>query len=80
MKKLIAILILSAALCGCAAAMPYIRGLWNIATLFCQNTHAERLGANAAEVFCREKKNVQPFYDELIPAKQAVARKLGIAK
>jgi len=67
-------------LASCAAMLPVIRGIVDIATLLCENSMSEQpkavLGGKTVKQFCRIEKNLKPFIDETLKAKQNACQTL----
>jgi len=84
MKKLLCVFAIIGCIVGCAAAMPIIRTIVDIATLLCENAASEKpiavLQGNTPQQWCRIQTNLQPFVDDLLKARQSASEKTGIAQ
>ena len=84
MKKLFCVFVVVSCIIGCAAAMPIIRTIVDIATLLCENAASEKpiavLQGKTPQQWCKIQTNLQPFIDDLLKAKQTASEKAGIAR
>ena len=69
---------------SCAAALPIIRTITDIARLLCENAASEKpisvLNNETPQAWCAHEKNLRPFIDGILNAKATASEKAGITK
>jgi len=82
-KTVIAFIVVCFAI-GCAAALPVIRTIIDIARLLCENAASEQpievLDNETPKAWCAHEKNLRPFIDGIVDAKSSASQKAGIAQ
>lgn len=71
--KTLVLLCLLPALTACAEAKPYLRTADDVASALCAAFFSEKQGISleqAAETFCRDKRQIQPWIDQVLAMKK----------